>query len=289
MIDRFSRWIEAVPLETQTAEDVARAFHQQWVCRFGVAKTVTTDRGRQFESQLYQHLNKFYGTKKTRTTAYNPKANGIVERCHRTLKAALRALGDPEWSETLPTVLLGIRTALREDSECSPAELVYGKQITIPGEFFESKTSAKISENEFVEKLRQHMKDIKPVTATHHTNNKVFIHKDLENSTHVFLRHDATKPPLDPPYDGPFKVLERNGKFFKIKLKNREDTVSIDRLKPAYFLNNDTEETELPMKLRSGRRVSFKIDILEKEGESCGNHNQLENENRPVNQEEKKK
>ena len=43
------------------------------------------------------------------TTAYHPQANGIVERFHRQLKAALKArLVGPAWVDELPLVLLGL-------------------------------------------------------------------------------------------------------------------------------------------------------------------------------------
>ena len=51
----------------------------------------------------------------------------------------------------------------------------------------------------------------------------------------MFVRVDAHKSPLQAPYKGPFKVLERHVKYFNLDLGNREDTVSIDRLKPAFM------------------------------------------------------
>jgi transposase InsO family protein len=42
------------------------------------------------------------------TTAYHPQANGLLERFHRQLKAALRTrLVDGNWEQLLPWVLLG--------------------------------------------------------------------------------------------------------------------------------------------------------------------------------------
>ena len=40
--------------------------------------------------------------------------------------------------DLLPTVLLGLRTRLKEDLRCSPAELVCGAPLRVSGEFLEN-------------------------------------------------------------------------------------------------------------------------------------------------------
>jgi len=60
----------------------------------------------------------------------------MIERWHRTLKTAIICQNNHEWVDVLPTVLLGLRTSIKDDINASAAELLYGTTLRLPGEFF---------------------------------------------------------------------------------------------------------------------------------------------------------
>ncbi|CAB0007775.1 unnamed protein product [Nesidiocoris tenuis] len=238
MIDRYTNWVEAVPMVDSSADTVARLFYSNWICRFGAPSHLVTDQGRQFESVLFHKLAEICGTKLHHTTPYHPQCNGKIERQHRTIKTAIKAHNDVKWTYTLPTVLLGMRAALREDAKSSISQMVYGKSIRLPGEFFDApKTTTDPAT--FVHDLQRSMELIRPVQSEHKNNRRVFVHKDLARCSHVFVRVDRVKKPLEPAYNGPFLVIERHSKYFAIDIKGKPVHISIDRLKPAFILADD--------------------------------------------------
>ncbi|BHF62237.1 hypothetical protein SprV_0200521800 [Sparganum proliferum] len=174
------------------------------------------------------------GCTRIRTTAYHPAANGMVERFHRQLKASLRAAADPEnWTDHLPLVLLGIRSALKPDLDCSAAELVFGATVRLPGQMISPTPQSAVEDpTNLLHRLRQFLRTLSPVPPRSSASPS-YLEKDLATCSHVYLRCDRVRRPLEPPYDGPFRVISRGTKNFRIQRGTREEVVSVDRLKAA--------------------------------------------------------
>ena len=238
IIDRYSRWPEAYPLKDISTNTIIQTFVNNYISRFGVPLKITVDRGKQFTSTLFNKLTNLLGSHKIHSSPYHPQANGMVERFHRQLKTSILTSNNVNnWTDSLPLILLGIRSSAKEELQCSPAELVYGQCLRITGEMVVHKTEI-ISSEYLLTKLRQYFDQVKN-KIIYHGKSKSYIPKSLKDCEFVFLK--VIQPSkLQDPFEGPYKVLEKSDKVFKIQYGSSIRSVAIDLIKPA-FIHVDTK------------------------------------------------
>jgi len=251
MIDSYTRWLEAIPICDISAATVAKTFLSAWVSRFGPPLTLISDRGAQFRSELIAQITELLGVHHIRTSAYNPRANGMVERVHRSLKTALKARGK-YWLEQLPMVLLGIRIYPDEDNR-SPFSLTTGEQPLMP---------AIATTEEGLQQLSTRLHQLfHPYRLPQRRKSPIFVPKALSECDYVWLRLDRVKSPLEAPYQGPYRVISRNDNTFVLDIKSKHTAVAVDRLKPAVvnpIPSSTSNEQHVPVRqLRPRKRVSF--------------------------------
>ena len=113
-----------------------------------------------------------------------------MERLHHILKATIMCYVEEHWTEALPLVLHGIRTTYKENLKSSATELVYGEPLQVLVELLVPAAS-KVKASLFIPQLHCHMNQMQPTPAARHSSLVTFVHKDLQDSTHVFLRQNA--------------------------------------------------------------------------------------------------
>ena len=136
IVDSFSGWMEAPVLVDQSAMTVAKTFYNEFITRYGAPRSIVTDRGSNFMSQLVQELCKLFDIKRHHTSSYHPQTNASSQKTIGTLSQALRAYvqADQEnWAELIPSILMGLRFQTKpQTSGFSPFEIVFGRKPVIP-------------------------------------------------------------------------------------------------------------------------------------------------------------
>ncbi|GFW94236.1 transposon Tf2-11 polyprotein [Trichonephila clavipes] len=211
IIDRFSRWREAIPIPDMQAKTIFRAIFDACISRFGCPSVITSDQGTQMRSSM--------------NAEFTPHENDT-------------------WYEIVPIILLGIRTAVKEDLQSSCAEIVYGTNLRLPSDMIDM-SNIPFCDNNFITNLCNRMQQLNPVATSAHCTDQYYIHSSLQSSSHIFLRINRVQSPLRQPYTGPHKVLSRIDKTITIDVNGRKTTVffSLDRVKPAHLLSETVCES----------------------------------------------
>ena len=136
-----------------------------------------------------------------------------------------------DWYHHLPWVLLGFRSAPKEDSAVSSAEMVYGSPLTLPGQFLDAPDPPN---QEFIQDIRGRVNLKPPPLPNHHLTAPwpSFDPGDLCKAEHVFVRRDGHIPSLSLLYDGPYKGIRNLERSFCLQIGSSTNVISIDRLKP---------------------------------------------------------
>lgn len=129
--------MEVHALPDARAETVAAKFVGEFVCRYGVPSELHSDQGSNFESEVSQEMCHILGISKTRTTAYNPMSDGLIERFNKTLINIVSTMIDPhknhrDGDRYLPFATSAYRCRAQESIGESPNMMMLGREVTLP-------------------------------------------------------------------------------------------------------------------------------------------------------------
>ena len=158
VIDYFTKWAEAYALPNQEAATVARVLVNEFFSRFGVPHSLHTDQGTNFDSALMKELCLVFGVEKTRTTAYHPQSDGLVERLNRTIGTLIAVNvqdAKRDWDLNLGLVMMAYRSSVQETTGYTPFMLMFGREMRVPVDvMFGLPPSATPNRDDFVEGIR---------------------------------------------------------------------------------------------------------------------------------------
>ena len=133
IVDEFSRFPFAFPCRDMTSETVIKCLIQLFSL-FGMPGFVHSDRGPSLISEELRTFLNSRGIATSRTSSYNPRGNGQVERYNgiiwSTVSLALesRGLAQCHWEQVLSDALHSIRSLLCTATNATPHERLFGYQ-----------------------------------------------------------------------------------------------------------------------------------------------------------------
>ena len=136
VIDNYSKFAEAFPLSSRTAEDICDCV-ENVISRYGAIGTIRCDNGREFDNESFRHLASANNITLRFGSARHPGAQGTVERFHSSLLSIIRSLmfgevgTNAHWSRFLQPALAAYRNRPHTSlAGRSPAEVLLGTPPT---------------------------------------------------------------------------------------------------------------------------------------------------------------
>jgi ribosomal protein L21E len=252
MVDQFTKWVECIPLPSQTAEITAHAAINEFFTRFGYPFEIFTDQGRKFESILFKSICDLLKIHKARSTPYRPSGNGQVERYNRTLMDAVRCYVDKnqnDWDKYLSQIASAMRSCVNRQTGFTPNKLMLGREINHPVDLMypvhklekflnmddyvvETEKAIKIAHNVARQNLRSSQKrmkrdyDLRLNIKQYKPGDMVYI---LDSA-----QQKGTCKKLAPPWKGPGIIIEKLTPYlYRIKLQRAVFVSNHDKLAPC--------------------------------------------------------
>jgi len=135
VIDHLTRFVILIAIKDKAARTIVRQLIERVFSVFGSPETLHSDQGTEFENQLVKELQSVFGYKKTRTAAFRPQGNSVLERVHSTVHNMLAMysnLSFDNWAELLPFVQLAHNTAYSTTLQETPHFLMFGRAAVLP-------------------------------------------------------------------------------------------------------------------------------------------------------------
>ena len=165
VMDHFTKWCKIFPTPDQKARMVAQTLVSSLFGHFGPPQIIHSVQGRNFESHLMHEICQIMGTHKSRTTAYHPQCDGLVERQNHTIQDMLSAFVSQhrdDWDTWVSVIAYAYNTSTHEATGFNPYELVLGRTARTPIEIdLDIPLKNPCSQSEYSQSVRRSLRSLK--------------------------------------------------------------------------------------------------------------------------------
>ena len=252
IVDSFTKWMESYPLPNQEAKTVAECLVKEFMSRFGVPFWIKSDKGRQFESELFEEMCKLFKLEHKTSTAFHPQGNSRAERMVKVVSNLLSCFckSQKEWDADLPLLTLAYRSTVHEVTGYTPNYLMLGREVNLPLDIMMgtlSENQRKIAP-EYVSELRNRLHEaftqVRNNLQKYAERNKAYY--DLKGYGEKYkvgdlvyvmkkTRKVGVSPKLDIKWNGPYLVAHNFGTIYEIQLTSKSSKLQhFDLLKPCH-------------------------------------------------------
>ena len=245
--DHFTRWMDAYAIGDQTSHTIAGKLVKEFMCRFGIPLDIHTDQGKHFDSQLVHDICKLLQVKKTRSTAYHPESNGLIEKFNQTLGQLIRThvLENQDWDEDIDLLMAAYRSTKHPATGYSPNYMMLGREVYSPLELQFPIRNNHIShltdQHRYAVELQERLSKCylearTKLKETAERQKRDYDTRTMKNAYDVeslVYKFNNVHHKFETPWSGPYIVLKKfSPAVYKIRNKHKSEVIHHDRLKP---------------------------------------------------------
>ena len=230
LVDVFTGFLMLRPLKDRSASEVASALWQIFSI-IGPPRILQSDNGTEFVNQTLTALNTLIGVEQRFVSAYNPRADGKVERAVRTVKVTVMKLlkgATIFWPLHLPFVQFCYNDKVQELTGSTPFALMFGRRPNAMKDYkLDARTMLPVNQRAWRKRQQELVSLIYPAVGARITAHQQKYCSKLDQSRqHLlktalprgtlvmikdpkFLMHSRKKPASAAKYIGPYTVQRR--------------------------------------------------------------------------------
>lgn len=133
--DSFTKFVECYAIPDQRSNTIADKIVFEFLSRYGCCLDIHSDRGSNYQSELFREVCRLLEIKQTRTSGFRPMANGMIEKFNSSLLNMISAYVDQNqknWDRYLPLLTMAYRATVHSSTGFTPNKLMFGRECILP-------------------------------------------------------------------------------------------------------------------------------------------------------------